>query len=247
MTEYSIRPIALCQGPRDASAWTYLRDMGQTVGSGCFIWYIEGSQPRVLVDAGSTAQPFLDKGVTEYDIQSVQQGLGKLELRPEDIDIVILTHLHGDHIDQAWQYKNARFIVQKAELDFARNPHPLVVAQGSYQNRIFERLNIEVVEGDKEIGDGISVLQTPGHTPGGQSVAVETAAGLAVITGFCCTYANFNPPPQARAKGYEVLAPGRHLDVLQAYDSVLRVKKLADIVLPSHEPAFIGIDRVPAG
>ena len=63
--------------------------------------------------------------------------------------------------------------------------------------------------------DGIEVLLTPGHTPGGQSVAVKTEAGKAVITGLCCNKENFLP-------GGGIIVPGVHLDVVdtrsQAFD-----------------------------
>jgi len=56
---------------------------------------------------------------------------------------------------------------------------------------------------------------------------------------------NFFPPPEIIAKGIEIVAPGIHTDVLKAYDSVLKVKRLADIVIPLHEPKFLDIERIP--
>lgn len=208
-----------------------------------YIWYIEGSEPKILVDAGATTEWFTSRGLDMENIQSVEEGLGKLGLKPEDIDIVIMTHLHGDHVELAHKYASARFIIQKAEIDFALNPHPMVVKLGSFSPRYFKDLNIEVIEGDKEIIDGVGVMLTPGHTFGGQSVVVDTPEGTAVITGFCCSLDNFNPPPEAR--GLEVVASGRHYDVLQAYDSVLKVKQSGYHVIPLHESSFIGRDRLP--
>ena len=117
MNKYLIRPVTLCQGPRDGSNFTYLMRVGKTVGSGCFVWYIEGSNPKILVDAGCTAQNFIDHGQEEEDIQSVEVGLSQLGLRPEDIDMVIMTHLAWDHISLASKYCHAKFVVQKSELD----------------------------------------------------------------------------------------------------------------------------------
>ncbi len=177
------------------------------------------------------------------NIQSVEEGLSKLELRPSDIDIIILTHLHGDHVELTYKFVNAKFIVQKAELDFALNPHPMAAKLGSFQQRYFKDIDMEVIEGDREIIDGVRVMLTPGHTMGGQSVVVDTPKGTAVITGFCCSSDNFNPPPEA--KGLEVVAPGRHYDVLQAYDSALKVKQSGYHILPLHESSFIGRDKLP--
>ena len=128
-------------------------------------------------------------------------------LRPQDIDIIILTHLHEDHIQLARRYPKARFIVQKSELEFARNPHP--VQAFCYLKDPFDDVNFQVIEGDKEIVDGVRVMLTPGHSAGAQSIVVETAQGRAMITGFCCIRTNFKPP---RELGIPVIPPGILLD-----------------------------------
>jgi N-acyl homoserine lactone hydrolase len=76
--------------------------------------------------------------------------------------------------------------------------------------------------------DGIKVLLTPGHTVGGQSIVVNTKKGQAVITGFCCNEQNFP------ASG-PVVPPGVHLNLMDAYDSVRKVKEVADILIPLHD------------
>ena len=86
-----------------------------------------------------------------------QEDLARVGLKPEEIDIVIITHLHFDHVDQGALYKNARIIIQKDELEYALNPHP---SQGLFFDRkTFENLNFEVIEGDREIVPGVSVLR----------------------------------------------------------------------------------------
>jgi glyoxylase-like metal-dependent hydrolase (beta-lactamase superfamily II) len=82
------------------------------------------------------------------------------------------------------------------------------------------------------------VIFSPGHTVGGQSVAVNTAGGTAVITGFCCNAKNFP------AKG-PAIAPGVHTDLLQAYDTVQRIRATADILIPIHDPAVGRRKRIP--
>jgi len=181
----------------------------------------------------------------QENIQSLEDGLAKLGLEPDDIEIVILTHLHWDHISLAHKFTNAEFIVQKAELDFARNPHPASAMTGDYSSRVFNDLKLKVIEGDKEVIDGVRVFLTPGHSPGAQSVEVKTPESNAVITGFCCTLANFDPPRHIKEKGFPVVTTGLHLDIRQAYDSILKVKQAADMVLPLHECSFIGKDRIP--
>ena len=243
MQRHRIYPIALCEGPRDSSHFAYRSEDGGICNTACYIWYIEGPDAKIIVDAGDNAADFLAKHAPETDIISVQDGLGKLKLKPDDIDIVIVTHLHCDHIALANLYKNARFIVQKRELEYALNPHPVDAVL--YDRSFFNGLNWEVIDGDKEIAPGISVLFTPGHSPGGQSVEISTSAGKAIITGFCSTRETFSPTKGMKKRGWEVTIPLIHHDALQAYDSVLKVKRRADIIIPLHEPAFIRGEVIP--
>jgi len=107
--------------------------------------------------------------------------------------------------------------------------------------------NAEVIVQEDEIADGIKLLLTPGHSPGTQSVVVETAKGTAIITGFCCIRQNFEVPPEVMElyPSWLVYTPGFHTDALAAFDSVLRVKELADIVVPNHEPQLAEIEKIP--
>ncbi|MFC1970795.1 N-acyl homoserine lactonase family protein [Chloroflexota bacterium] len=243
MATYSIYPIALCEGPRDCSHYTYTMNAGVGRNAACYIWYIEGSEPKTLVDAGVKMSMYEERGIPETYLISVEEGLGKLGLKPDDIEIIIVTHLHWDHIGLSHLFPNARFIVQKKELDYARNPHPIDAT--IYEKDTFENLDIEVIDGEKEIIPGVSAFLTPGHTPGGQSVEIATKAGKAIITGFCCILDTFTQNEVMKRKGWEVSAPLIHQDVRDAYDSVLKVKQRADIILATHDYAFVEGKRIP--
>ncbi|MFC1870118.1 N-acyl homoserine lactonase family protein [Chloroflexota bacterium] len=238
MATYSIHPIALCQGPRDASHFTYRMNFGTECKSVSYIWYVAGSEPKILIDTGTRAV-----GAFGDELTSVENGLAKLGLKPEDIEIVILTHLHFDHVELGYRYKKAKFIVQKRELDYTLNPHPIDAS--IYRRNTFENLNLEVIDGEKEIIPGVSVFLTPGHSPGGQSIEVNTAAGKAIITGFCCHLSTFMQTEEMKSRGWEVAAPLIHHDVREVYDSVLEVKRRADTILALHDPIYIGKEIVP--
>jgi N-acyl homoserine lactone hydrolase len=246
MKKYWIRPIALCQGDREGSIWTYMNNIGKPSRMCIYSWYIEGSDPKILVDTGCQADLLISHlGFPTENIEMLDDGLHRLGIKPEDIDIVIFTHLHGDHAALSQKFRQAKFIVQKAEYDSFLNPHPYTAKSGFYDINWLKGLNIQTIEGDQEIADGIRVIFTPGHSHGSQSVAVDTPKGTGLITGFCCTYDNFNPPPRLKAKGIDVIPPGRHIDVLQSYDSAVKVLKAGYKILPCHDPAFIGKDRLP--
>jgi glyoxylase-like metal-dependent hydrolase (beta-lactamase superfamily II) len=253
MAKHVIRPIPLYY----IKNWpwyleTFLLDFGPTIKPldiATYIWYIEGPNKNIIVDAGSTAD-FLNSvlGLTAphsycKHIQTVAEGLSRLGLKPDEIDIVILTQLHPDHSECARQFTKAKFVIQKSELDFALNPHPVMASL--YPKQFFEGLNFEVIDGDREITKGVNVLYTPGHTAGCQSVVVDTAKGKAAITGFCCIRENLEPPEPLKGN-VDVVVSGIHLgDTRTLYDNMLRLKKSVDILIPNHDVESVDKNRIP--
>ena len=248
MNKHVIYPIPLWTGPSNKSIFMYrlgeFRERGDASFNNCaYIWYIKGPKENIIVESGSTVEQMAAVGYEKKKIQSVEDGLAKHGLKPSDIDIVIQTHMHHDHIAEAYKYTNAKFIVQKKELEFARNPHP-VFAGVYYEREFFDGLNFQTVEGDADIVEGISVLFTPGHSAGTQSVAIETAKGTAIICGCCVLKENFSPPEGIRER-LPVFPPGQHTDVMAAYESVLRVKGLAKIIINMHDCEFLNTQKIP--
>lgn len=243
MTKCVIHPIPILETKIDRSLMTYRMNFGQTISSVSYVWYIEGTRETILVDAGASAEYFsVIRKMPATPIQTLESGLGKLGISFGDIDLVILTHLHHDHVADAHRFPKAKFLVQKRELEFALKPHPSVSAQ--YNREFLEGLHFEIVSGDAKISEEISILYTPGHTPGGQSVNVKTMQGTAIIAGLCSIRENFEPPPLVRENS-PVITPGMHTNPLDAYDSVTRIKEIADIVVPVHEPEFRQKSAVP--
>jgi len=238
--KHRIRPLLITtieEAPM--SSMTYLSGFGEMVTVNGYIWYIEGPKESIIVDTGGKAETISMLGFPAKDVQSPENALRKIGLKCEDIDIVILTHLMHDHFEYAGKFKNARFIVQKDEVDYARNPHPLMQYFYIPIQDLLDEINFDIVKGDKEIVRGVKVLLTPGHSPGSQSVAIETEKGIALITGFCCINENF-------IEGvWPVTPPGIHANAVQAYDSMLRVKEIADIIIPLHESTFAKKKVIP--
>jgi N-acyl homoserine lactone hydrolase len=246
MEQLTIRPIPLFKviDRFGKPKMLYLFGFGEDINTCCYIWYIEGAGEKILVDGGATVETVVKRGrpkETITPVQTMEEGLAKFGLKPEDIDTVIVTHLHWDHIELARKFVNARFIVQEDELNTALNPQ--YMGEG-YMRELFEGLNFEVVKGDTRIMEGIEVLLTPGHTVGGQSVAVKTEKGTAVIAGFCSVRENFEPPEAIREKT-PFIVPGIHLSVPQASESILKVKRTADIIVPPHEFEYTTVDSIP--
>lgn len=218
---------------------------GKAVPLCWYVWYLEGSGRKILVDSGVLPEQLLNAGFACLrHLQSLEQGLGKFGIQPADIDLVIQTHLHFDHTGDARKFSRAKFLVQKTELNYHRRPPPPAIDPRPCPRDLLEALDWEVVDGDSRIEEGLQVLLTPGHTAGGQSVAVETAKGTAIIAGLCSVDENFLPP-QALKDKIPVFVPGITNDPGQGYESQLRIIKLANIILPIHEIRFAFTDQVP--
>ena len=247
MTKYEIIPMVLADLEADKSEMMYLMDRGVMIHLPVVSFYLRGGDQNILVDTGASAETISKYYYNEpvREIQSFEVALSKQGLRPEDIDIVIQTHLHVDHCGNTAKCKRAKVIVQHEELECALAPHPVCAAP--YALALLQGLRFQQVKGDVQIIDGIRLLHTPGHTPGGQSVAIETAKGTAIIAGFCSISETFNVSPEVRARipGLLVYAPGIHTDAIVAFESALRVKGLADVLIPPHALELKDIEVIP--
>jgi hypothetical protein len=56
---------------------------------------------------------------------------------------------------------------------------------------------------------------------------------------------NIDPPMKIKAMEMEVIPPGTHVNTYDAYDIVLKVKEMADIIIPLHEPKFASVETIP--
>ncbi len=245
--KHVIHPIPTVKGQSTKTGMTYRVGDGQKADTVGYLWYVEGPKDRIIIDTGSTAEELASRGfLNKINVQSPEDGLAKFGLKPSEIDIVIITHLHGDHIELAHKYTKARFIVQRRELAEAIYPHPYLAPAYKPFNKPFtpyETLNYEVIEGDKELVKGIKVLLTPGHTPGTQSIAIETEKGLAVICGACTIMENFYPPEAIKAK-WPVIPPGINCNVLDAYNSIISIKQMAQVIIPVHAADFFSQETI---
>jgi N-acyl homoserine lactone hydrolase len=217
----------------------YLSSIVEPAAFYASIFYIEGAGQKIVVDAGGSAEALLKRGLPAEHIALPTEALKKVGVSPADIDLVICTHLHIDHNALGHHYKRARFIVQKKELEAALDPHP-IEAPIFPPREYFADLDYETINGDTRIIEGIDILFTPGHTSGGQSVKIDTEKGKVIISGLCTTRNNFSPQ-ELDPKSMPVIPPSIHLDIRQAYDSLLRIKREADIIVPLHglEPGGI--------
>jgi N-acyl homoserine lactone hydrolase len=248
MTQYRIHPIVMGTKVFDKGMMTYQYGYGDSYTIPIYSWYLEGGGQNILVDTGEMSPIMSDDRESSIGgkINTFEGGLNRWGLSPKDIDIVIHTHLHNDHCENDFKCINSTFFVHEKELECIHDPHPLDFRYlEDYIEDVEENGQIQIVTGDQEILPGIQVIHTPAHTKGGLTIVVDTAKGAAAITGFCVIMENFYPPPQITAMEMEVIPPGTPVNPYEAYDIMLKVKNMADILLPLHEPKFTSVDTIP--
>ncbi len=238
MSKFVIHPLVVGINETDQGIMTYQKGYGKRIYLPIYVFYLEGGGQKILVDTGMEEfmVPPAAEEETGLKIMEFEEALATVNLKPEDVDIVIQTHLHNDHCENTYKCTNAKVYVQRAELDFFKEPHPI---DHRYYSDLLDESEVVILEGDAEIVPGVRVVPTPGHTVGGQSVAVETDMGTAVITGFCCNGSNFPTVGPA-------VAPGVHIHAIEAYESAQRVKELADILVPIHDIEVGRKGRIPS-
>ncbi len=243
MTKYVIKPLPILKIELDMGSFTYRMYYGKKIWAPIYSWYVTDGGRNILIDSAVDAE-FVrkSKGIPTKEIMSFEDSLGSLGLRSNDIDLVIQTHLHYDHCGNTFKCRNAKVVVQKEELKFALSPHPAMM--NVYHKPFLQGLRFEVVRGRCEIFPGIELIPAPGHSPGTQAVSVVTAKGKAVITGFCSMKENFEPPEEVQ-EAFPVIPPGIHTNVMDAFDSVLSIRGIADILIPQHDPSFLNISSIP--
>jgi glyoxylase-like metal-dependent hydrolase (beta-lactamase superfamily II) len=138
----------------------------------------------------------------------------QIGVRPEDVAVVIDTHLHFDHaggntyVDAGGavhpSFPNARYVVQRGEWVYATHTNERTA--GSYFPHNFASIvqgdRFDLVDGEREIVYGIRVIPTPGHTPFHQSVLIESDGEAAFYPADLVPTASHLPLPWIM--GYDV-------------------------------------------
>lgn len=166
---------------------------------------VKSGGKNIVVDTGLGTK-LNDKARRIWQIEGeggLVRGLATLGLAPEDIDLVIDTHLHADHAGGNTRFKegsedevvatfpNAEYVVQRQEYEDAMHPNERTRATYYPMNYqpLVERGQMRLLEGDTELVPGLTGIVTPGHTPGHMSVRIESNGEHAAFLCDLATYA----------------------------------------------------------
>lgn len=189
---------------------------------------------KILIDTGN-GDKMSDKMVDIYSIDksksSLDVALKEYDLKPEDIDAVIFTHLHFDHAGGATKrigdkiipaLPNAKYYVQKEHLDWAKNPTEKDRAsflKDDYMPLLAEGM-VEIIDGEGEIFEGISVIPVNGHTKAMQTIKIsDGGTTLYYCADLCPTNAHVPIPYVMGYDNYPLTAIEEKKKILpQAYE-----------------------------
>jgi glyoxylase-like metal-dependent hydrolase (beta-lactamase superfamily II) len=152
---------------------------------------------NILIDAGM-GDALNERQKKVFGIErasNLEKRLSEHHLAPEDINLVLLTHLHADHAGgvitldkngrKVPRFPNARHVVQIKEWEEAMHPDERTSATYFTSNlRILEEEKLlELIDGEDEVATGIKLINTGGHTPGHQAVLIEDGEGKILWAG----------------------------------------------------------------
>jgi glyoxylase-like metal-dependent hydrolase (beta-lactamase superfamily II) len=203
------------------------------------IWYIETPDARVVVDTGfgdpeevtriRLAQGFPSMMRTRPEWH-VPAALAQVGCRPEEVDAVILTHCHYDHIGGNELFTKARFYIHKNEIPLALAPPPWAAhyLPECARHVISVRERITLLDDEQEIVPGVRAWRAGGHTPGSVVVTLDSDRGPVAIMGDVMhDYLNLQHWWPGTSNNYWNID-----DLVRAYQ---RVREEARIVLPGHD------------
>jgi glyoxylase-like metal-dependent hydrolase (beta-lactamase superfamily II) len=202
-----------------------------------FTWVTIHDGRVVVIDSGFTPETGEERGDRPYVATPVEL-LEQLGFAADEVDDVILTHLHYDHTGHLDRYPKARILVQRKECEFWRSPfahrgpnaHLHRPRDLDALNRLIDAGRVQVLDGDHRLDERITLHLVGGHTAGMQVVCVQDDCGPVVLASDASHfYANFE---EDRPYGvvHELSA------VYAAFDTLHRLAGDHGVVVPGHDP-----------
>jgi N-acyl homoserine lactone hydrolase len=182
----------------DASVWTPGENVGRSIEFSSTCWLIKARSKWLLWDTGVPQATLNDpKGwstlpkLIVYHLDKTITGqLAGIGLKPGDITYVALSHTHGDHIGNVNLFPASTIVMQQVEYSWIKSP------DGANDNvnqlkALARKLlgtpeHLQLIDGDTDLfGDGsVTLISTPGHTPGSQSLLVHLKnSGFVILSG----------------------------------------------------------------
>lgn len=201
-----------------------------------FTWVVAGPDRVVLVDTGFTKETG-ERRKRKF-LRCPIESLKLLDIAPESVSDVVLTHMHYDHVGNFDKLPNAIFHMQEREMAFVTGRHmrfPYFAHGVEVENVVgMVRLNfkrrVELYDGDVELAPGITLHLAAGHTAGLQVVRVHTARGYVVLASDASHYYENIQTKRPFIAAYDLGA------IMDSYRKVERMAASPNHIIPGHDP-----------
>src|ERR1700730_6270990 len=182
----------------DESVWTPGESVGRNIEFSSTCWLIKHGSEWLLWDTGVPEAALNDprgwstipKLIVYHLDRSLSDQLAEIALKPGDIGRVAISHTHGDHIGNMALFPNATILMQRAEYNWIHSPDGpndnVNQLMALARQLLGEPKHVELLDGDTDVfGDGsVTLVATPGHTPGHQSLLVHLRnSGFIMLSG----------------------------------------------------------------
>jgi len=187
-----------------------------------------GSTNTVLIrDEGMNI--ILDPGILQLGrYGSLKKRLEEFNLTPDDIDLVINSHCHYDHVEANYMFRGKPLIIHEKELEYTDKLY-----WPEWREAFLGIMDIKSVKGDHRITENVRVIETVGHTPGSITTLVETDEGLVALVGDAVIVKEDLlelRPPSVVTKNIEAEVAVNSLKKIRSLNPVL--------VVPGHDAPF---------
>lgn len=182
----------------DESVWTPGENAGRSIEFSSTCWLIKHGSEWLLWDAGVPEAALNDprgwstlpKLIVYHLDKTLTDQLAEIGLKPRDIARVAISHTHGDHIGNVGLFPNSTILMQQAEYSWINSPDGpndnVNQLMALARKLLGAPKNLQLIDGDTDVfGDGsVTLVSTPGHTPGHQSLLVHLKnSGFIILSG----------------------------------------------------------------
>lgn len=176
-TEVSVHALRYSRRPDCLAGQAFYRhdlygEPDRAVGMDYFFWLVRTGSHTILVDCGFSAETAAvrDRKV----VTAAEDLLARMGTSVEDVDHVVLTHMHFDHVGNTGLFPHAVFHMARAEFEYWTGPHrelpafswPVEPSELRALESLHQQGRLRLLDDGKTLVAGVEVIRFPGHTPG---------------------------------------------------------------------------------
>ncbi|MEE8110483.1 MAG: N-acyl homoserine lactonase family protein [bacterium] len=241
---YQVRIVQYGEQGFPGPALYYMGRFGEVLNLPLYFWVVRGEGKTLLVDVGVSPEQAEEQNkeiVERFGEEAAWRippdkapasQLAAMGIEPEDVQTVILTHLHADHSLNLSAFPKADVVMARRAWEAVSDPaHPGLVPPSQFPQDVLEFLRRELnqrfrlVEDGEEVIPGVRCYRMGGHSPDVTVVTVDTSAGEVVIASDAAMFYD----------SLELNWPSNGYNQLEALQALDWIKDRGGIVLPGHD------------